>query len=89
MNAFEKLEKFDEQSIQQIAFNMVKWFMFDQVTIKTETRGNVESTVWITVIIEWGDGAHKMYIDGQRNDIVHRRLSEWLRTHLEKQRRAN
>lgn len=89
MSYLDDLENFEKQSVQAIAYNMVKWFMFDQVTIHTEHRANVESTVWITVSIEWGDGKHTMHITGQRNDIIHRRLSEWLREHLKKQREAN
>lgn len=82
MNAFEKLEAFDEQSISLIAFNMCKWFDFDKVTINYEPRNDVESRMWITVKVE-----HKgktFYIDGQRNDIVRKRLIDWLRSHREK-----
>ena len=86
---FEKLEKFEEQSVQAIVFNMIKWFGFDRVTVETEVRNNVESSVWITVKIEWEDGKHSMHITGQRNDIVQRRLSEFMKEHLRKQREGN
>lgn len=82
MNAFEKLEDFDNQSIQTIAFNMCKWFLFDAVNINYAVRDNVESGIWITVKIEINEKT--FYIDGQRNDIVHRRLTEWLRNHIQK-----
>ena len=89
MGFFEKLEKFEEQSVQAIVFNMIKWFGFDRVTVETEVRNNVESSVWITVKIEWEDGKHSMHITGQRHDIVQRRLSEFMKEHLRKQREGN
>ena len=82
MNSFEKIEQFENQSIQTIAYNMCKWFLFDRVNVNYEPRGNVESRMWITVKIEVGGKTY--YIDGQRNDIVHRRLVEWLKGHIEK-----
>ena len=84
MNAFEKLEQFENQSIQTISYNMCKWFLFDRVNVNYEPRHNVESGMWINVKIEINNKTY--YIDGQRNDIVHRRLVEWLKSHLEKAR---
>ena len=84
MGLLEKLHDFDNQSIQVIAFNMIKWFNFDSVDISISERSNVESRVWIRVEIRKGD--QQWHIDGQRNDIVHRRLAEWLKEHLEKQK---
>jgi hypothetical protein len=80
MSIFEKLEAFEDQSIQTIAFNMCKWFDFDSVNINTEIRHNVESGVWINIKIQRKEKAY--YIDGQRNDIVKRRLIEWLRSNI-------
>jgi hypothetical protein len=80
MGLIEKLYDFKSQSLQGIAFNLVKWFNFDEVKINTRQRDNVESRVWITVELE-KDGK-TTWIDGQRNDIVHRRLVEWLETNI-------
>lgn len=82
MNAFEKIEDFDNQSIQTIAYNMCKWFGFDAVNINYEVRHDVESGMWINVKINLKE--RTFYIDGQRNDIVRKRLIEWLRSHIEK-----
>lgn len=82
MGLIEKLYDFKSQSLQSIAFNLVKWFNFDEVKINTRQRDNVESRVWITVELE-KDGK-TTWIDGQRIDIVHRRLVEWLETNIKK-----
>jgi hypothetical protein len=82
MSAFENLQNFDEQTMQTIAFNMCKWFDFEAVNINYAGRANVESGIWITIKIEYK--AKTFYIDGQRNDIVKRRLIEWLRNHIQK-----
>lgn len=63
---------------------MCKWFLFDRVIIDYSPRDNVESGMWISVKIEINSKTY--YIDGQRNDIVHRRLVEWLKSHLQKTR---
>lgn len=86
MNAFEKLEAFEEQTLPTIAYNMCKWFLFDRVNINYAPRDNVESRIWISVKIEINNKT--FYIDGQRNDIVKKRLIEWLRSHIEKTRNA-
>lgn len=80
MGIFDKLYDFKNQSLQQLAFNLVKWFNFDSVKVNTRQRDNVESRVWITVELE-KDGK-VTWIDGQRNDIVHRRLVEWLEINI-------
>lgn len=82
MNAFEKLEAFEEQTLQSIAFNMCKWFGFDNVTIRNEVRHNVESGMWITVTMEW-DTVERTSVSSQRMDLVKKRLIDWLRGHLE------
>lgn len=84
MNEFEKIEDFDNQSIQTIVFNMCKWFNFDLVTFFCEPRPAVASRVWINLKIE--KAGKTWWIDGQRNDIVRKRLIEWLRSHLENER---
>jgi len=84
MNEFEKLEDFDNHTIQTIIFNMCKWFGFDLVTFFVEPRAEVASRVWINLKIE--KAGKTWWIDGQRNDIVRKRLIEWLRSHLEKER---
>lgn len=85
MNAFEKLEAFEDQSIQTIAYNMCKWFDFDGVDISYKPRHNVESGMWINVIILYKDKT--FWIDGQRNDIVKKRLIDWLKSHIERIRK--
>lgn len=80
MGIFDKLYDFKNQSLQQLAFNLVKWFNFDSVKVNTRQRDNVESRVWITVELE-KDGK-TTWIDGQRNNIVHRRLVEWLEINI-------
>lgn len=81
MNVFEKLEDFESQSLGIIAFNMCKWFMFDRVNVNYEPRNSVASRMWITVEMEIDSKTYM--VDGQRVDIVKRRLIEWLRAHLQ------
>lgn len=76
MNAFEKIKDFDSQPLSQISFNMVKWFNFERVDISMYERLNVESMVWISIKIVKGEKT--WYVDGQRIDIVKRRLREFL-----------
>jgi hypothetical protein len=84
MVAFEKIEAFEEQTLQTIAFNMCKWFGFDRVIIENQVRNNVESGIWITVTIEWDAKLIKRFsISAQRNDLIKERLIKWLRSHLE------
>lgn len=80
MGIIERLKDFESQSIQTIAYNMCKWFEFESVNIDTQYRDNVESHVWITIKIT--NKLNTFHISGQRNDIVKKRLIEWLTLHL-------
>lgn len=84
MNVFDKIENFEEQGIMTIAYNMVKWFCFDEVNVDFQPRDNVESGMWITVKIQINSKTY--YIVGQRIDVVHRKLVQWIRLHIEKAR---
>lgn len=79
---FEKLYDFESQSMQGIIFNMIKWLYFDSVDMECKSRSDVESRVWITIKIQ-KDG-NTWYVDGQRNDIVKKRLIEWLEKNVKK-----
>lgn len=83
--SIDDIEKFEDQSLQVIAWNMCKWFLFDSVNINCEGRAAVESGIWITVKVEIN--GKTIHIDGQRIDIVKRRLIEWLRKHIEQSRK--
>lgn len=76
MSVFDKIKDFESQPLSQITFNMVKWFNFDTVSTDISYRANVESTVWISIKIVKGEKT--WYVDGQRIDIVKRRLIEFL-----------
>jgi len=78
---FDKLYDFENQTMQAIFFNMIKWFEFDSIDVECKRRPDVESTVWISITIQKGEKT--WYIDGQRNDIVKRRLVEWLNKNVE------
>lgn len=84
MGLLDQIENFESQPISTIVFNMIKWFEFDDVNINYYFRDNVESGVWIAIKIKKGENV--WWVDGQRNDIVRRRLAEWLKNYLEKQR---
>lgn len=84
MGLLDQIENFDSQPISTIVFNMIKWFEFDDVNINYYFRDNVESGVWIVIKIKKGEAV--WLVDGQKNDIVRRRLSEWMKNYLEKQR---
>ncbi|MGN6416155.1 MAG: hypothetical protein ACTHMC_01595 [Pseudobacter sp.] len=76
MSLIDSLHAFEFQSTHQLVYNMVKWFCFDEVEYTTRHRPNVESTVWMQLTIE-KDGK-KWVVEGQRLDIVKRRLIEFL-----------
>ena len=85
MNAFEKIEDFESQTIGTLAQNMIIWFGFDDVQMRFISRPEVASRVWIDVEIQ--KGKDKWFVSGQTGKIVHRRLVEWLKSHLENTRR--
>lgn len=76
MNIFEKLQDFESQTLSQITYNMIKWFNFEEIEHTTKFRPNVESGVWISLKIVKGQTT--WYVDGQRIDIVKKRLIEFL-----------
>lgn len=67
-------------SISNIIYLMVKWFDCTAVEMEVTQRSNVESGVWWRVKFEKDNNTY--YADGQRMDIVRRRLIERL-DHLE------
>lgn len=76
MGILDKIIDFESQPLSQIIFNMIKWFEFDGVNAETWARNNVESGVWISLHIRKGEKT--WCVDGQRLDIVKRRLIEFL-----------
>lgn len=76
MSVIDNLTKFEEQPVSHVIYNMIKWFNFDQVEMNTCVRDEVESRVWMTLKIQKADKT--WYVDGQRLDIVKRRLIEFL-----------
>ncbi len=76
MGMLDQIINFESQSLSSIVYNMVKWFEFDGVNTETWRRDNVESGVWISVSIRKGEKT--WHVDGQRLDIVKRRLIEFL-----------
>jgi hypothetical protein len=66
----------EKMAVSSIVWLMIKCFNFDTVDVNTAYRKDVESGVWITVKIE--KGGKTWYIDGQRTDIIQRRLIEYL-----------
>lgn len=65
---------------------MCKWFDFESVNVNYEQRNSVASRIWINIRIE--DKNKTYYISGQRNDIVKRRLIDWLRSYIESQEKC-
>lgn len=82
MGILDKIMDFEGQPLSQITYNMVKWFDFDCVDISTSYRADVESRVWISIKIIKKEST--WYVDGQRIDIVKRRLIEFLNKELTK-----
>lgn len=84
----EEIENFEQQSVQTIAYNMVKWLDFKSVNISYEERKDVESGVWIVVEFSFIDYSVEdntlcqLHVYGQRNDIVRKRLIDLLRARL-------
>lgn len=76
MSIIDRIQNFEDQPLSQIIYNMIKWYNYDSVEMHTHARANVESGIWISLQI------HKelktWYVDGQRLDIVKRRLIEFL-----------
>jgi len=72
----EDFYNWEKMSISNIIHLMVKWFDIDHVEMWVSQRNNVESGVWWNIKFE-KDGQN-YYADGQRMDIVRRRLIEQL-----------
>jgi len=66
----------EKMGLQYIVYLMVKWFLYDTVNIETIGRVDVESGIWITITVKKED--KEWLISGQRVDVVHRRLIEFL-----------
>lgn len=72
----------EKMSLSGIMSLMVKWFGFPSVTMELRQRDNVESGVWYEITIaprhDEPDQTHNHYVNGQRADVVRRRLIELL-----------
>ena len=62
----------EKMSISNIIYLMVKWFGFTSVEMEVTARDNVQSGVWWVLKCE--KDSQIFYVDGQRTDIVRRRL---------------
>jgi len=71
----EDFYNWEKMSISNIISLMVKWFDVESVKMEVN-KSNVESGVWWT--IEFEKGCKKYFVNGQRTDIVRRRLIEQL-----------
>lgn len=76
MSKIDDLLKFEDQPVSQIIYSMVKWMGFDDVEMNAVGKAAVESGVWVLIRIK--KGKKVWWIDGQRLDIVKRRLIEFL-----------
>ena len=72
----EDFYNWEKMSISNIVHLMVKWFGVTSVEIEVMQRDNVESGVWWRIKFENDNQTY--YADGQRMDIVRRRLIERL-----------
>jgi hypothetical protein len=72
----------EKMSLSGIMALMVKWFGFTEVSLEIRQRDNVESGVWYEIKISplptEPDQAHSHFVNGQRTDVVKRRLIELL-----------
>jgi hypothetical protein len=75
MGVLDDITDFERQPVSAIIYNLIKWFDVDRIEMETSSRPNVESGVWIRLRITIKDKT--WYVDGQRLDIVKRRLIEW------------
>jgi hypothetical protein len=80
MSVFEEIENFEKQSVSMIIYNLIKWYMVDRIEMETYSRPEVESSVWIQLRITVKEKS--WYVEGQRLDIVKRRLIEWFEKNL-------
>lgn len=80
MGQLDKILDFESQPVSAITYNLIKWFNVDKIEMETSSRLNVESGVWIQLRITIKDKT--WYVDGQRLDIVKRRLIEWYNKNL-------
>lgn len=72
----EKFYEWEKMNVTYIIYLMIKWFNFDAVNFETRNRPDVESCVWFDIKIE--KDKKTWYVSGQRPDIIHRRLIEFL-----------
>lgn len=72
----EDFYKWEDKSISNIIYLMVKCFGFGGVKLELIQRDNVESGVWWEV--EFERDAQRYFVNGQRMEIVKRRLIEQL-----------
>ncbi|MBC7947196.1 MAG: hypothetical protein H7Y42_04900 [Chitinophagaceae bacterium] len=79
-NVFAKIADLESQPLSQIIYNLIKWYNVDNITSEFYHRPQVESSVWIQLKITKDDKT--WYVDGQRNDIVKRRLIEWFNRYV-------
>ena len=80
MSIFEEIENFDKQPVSMIIYNLIKWYMVDKIEMETYSRPEVESGVWIQLRITVKEKS--WYVEGQRLDIVKRRLIDWFERNL-------
>lgn len=76
----DEITEWEQMSVNGIASIMVTWLNYHSVTFTTESRPAVASRVWHRLEIHKTDNEPhaNMYIDGQRLDIVKKRLIEYL-----------
>lgn len=72
----EDFYNWEKMSISNIISLMVKWFGITSVRMEVFERANVESGVWWE--IEFEKDGQKHFANGQRMDVVRRRLIESL-----------
>lgn len=80
----EEIEDFEKQTLTHIVYNMIMWFGFDDVQIHFTSRPEVASRLWVDIEIKKDNS--RWSVSGQRNDIVRRRLIDWLTKNIENYR---
>lgn len=66
-----------KRSLADSMFWLVKAYQIENFRMEVEPRGDVESRVWIRIFIQYE--RRDYIVDGQRMDIVKRRLFELMR----------
>ena len=74
----EKYYNWEKMNVAYIIHLMIKWFNFQLVQMEVRERPSVESGMWYDIKIERHNPEKLWFVSGQRLDIVHRRLIEFL-----------